>query len=137
MATALSAMSTTKADSRPRVRFFIQPSGTARRLRAEGLLEAQCVHMIVIVVMMPTEQPVTRFFITRNRPGVVRVDFKTHGPAMPPPRFVLGGRKEERPDTAAADMRSDSDGIKPGDAGARRKKHQSIACKFAARLGHD
>ncbi len=93
--------------------------------------------MIVIIVVVPTEKPITRFFVARNRAGVVLVNFEAHRPATASARCVLGRRQQKRSDAAPADMGSHCDGVKSGDAGARRITHQRVAGELAAVLGDD
>ncbi len=130
MATARSAMSTMsiiKTDSRAQVRLF-RCNGLAPPMsRIERLLEAQSRRVIVIIIAMPTEQPVARFFVTCNRSCVVLVDFETHLPAAAVPRRLFGRREQKRADPAPADMGSNSDRVKPSDRGTRTIKHQRIA----------
>ena len=105
--------------------------------QAKRLLEAQGVAMVVIIVAMPAEKPVARFFVARNRPGVVLVDFEAHRPPTSALRCLLCCSQQERPDAASLKVGGDDDGIKPGDRGARWIKHQHVADEFAAVLGDD
>jgi len=134
---ATSTMSTIKTDSRARVRLFRCHGRPAPMFRMERLLEAQSRRMIVIIIAVPAEQPVAGFFIARNRPRVVLMDFESHRPALAAPRRLLGCCEEQRPDPAPADMGSDGDGIKPRDHGTRWIKHQRVAGECSALLGDD
>lgn len=102
----------------------------------ERLFEAERVTAIIIIVAMPTEQPVTRFFIARNGSAIVLVDFEPHRPPPAVPRRLFRGREKERSDAAPPDMRGDRDRIKPGERRTRRIEHQHIACEFAASFRH-
>ena len=106
-------------------------------MRTEWFFKAQGVAAVVIIGAMPAEQAVAGFFVTRNCPGIVLVDFETHRPPLPPLGCRLRRRQKKRSDATAADMGSDGDGIKPGHAGARRKQDQCIAGQPAALLSDD
>ncbi len=82
-----------KTDSRMRVGGTIH--GTAERF-----LEAQRVGVVVIIVVVPPEQPIPRLFVARNGSGVVVVDFQPHNLAAPPHRSFFHGRKEQGPDAS-------------------------------------
>src|SRR5665213_875834 len=90
-------------------------SRTAARFHAERLFETQRVAVIVIVVAVPAEWAVARFFVARNGAVIVLMHLKPHRPASAPPRRVFGRGQQQRSDAAPADMRSDGDGIKPGE----------------------
>ena len=93
--------------------------------------------MIVIVIATQAEQPIPRFFVARDRAGIVDMNFEAYRPAAKPARGVLGCRQEKRSKAAASVMGGHCDRVKPGDAGARRIKHQDIPGKLAAVLGDD
>ena len=103
LATAPSAMSTMKTDSRLQVRFFCCHGRSPPWFRTERLFKAQRVAAVVIIVAMPAEQAVAGFFVARNRPCIVLVDFETHRPApsalalpSPPPPEEAARRRAGR-----------------------------------------
>ncbi len=65
----------------------------------EQLLEAQSIAVVVIIIPMPAEKSVARFFVARNRPRVVLMNFETHRlagrgawrPPRPPPATMARG----------------------------------------------
>ncbi len=126
-----------KTDSRPRARFFCGNARSSSRLQTKQLLKTQRVGEVVIIGAMPAEEAVAGFFITRNCPCIVFVDFKPQGPPLSALGCLLRRRQQKRPDAAPTDMGGDGDGIKPGHAGARRKQDQCVAGQSAARFGDD
>ncbi len=130
-------MSTMKTDSRLQARFFCCHGRSPPWFRTERFFKAQGIAAVVVIGAMPAEQAVAGFFVTRNCPCIVLVDFETHLPPLSALGCRLRRRQKERPDAAPADMGGDGDGIKPSHAGARWKKHQRVAGQPAALLGDD
>jgi len=115
-------------------------SYTARGLTpdVEELLEAQGIAVVAIIIAMPVEKSVARFFVARNRSRVVFMNFETHGP----PTVALGGilsrRQQQWPEASPNKVGSNCDRIKAGEQRTRWKKYERIAGEaFASVVGDD
>jgi len=114
--------------------------GTARVLTpdVEQLLEAQGIAVVAIIITMPAEKSVARFFVARNRSRVVFMNFETHGPATVALGGILGRRQQQWPEASPPKVGSNCDGIKAGEQRTRWKKYERIAGEtFAAVVGDD
>ena len=90
---------------------------------AKQLFEPQRSRMIVIVIRLPAKQPVAGFFVARNRPRVVLVDFKPHRANNPAPAPLFRRQTE-----AAAPRRADR-------YGARPRSNRAARCGSAGETG--